>query len=241
MNADVDTLIAAWLDEGPTELPEDARQLITSSIRTTPHYRQRAGRSWRHSSMPNSVRLALGAAAVVALVVGGVYLLRPAATPSTVGGPSMSPSPGPSAAPSSTWPPNALPLGTITLTDTGCGTFGFSDRVNTRRGDIAIALFNGSTHRGTYGWYRLNDGRTWDEARAWTAAANQAIADGTNLPPADFVTELRRWEVEPGQRAYMVLPMSATAGTHGMLCTALLPATGELHRIHLVGPIEIEE
>jgi hypothetical protein len=118
MNADADLVIAAWLDEGPTDLPEDARRVITAAIRTNPRHRRRAGSSWRFTSMPNSVRVAFGAAAVVALVVGGIYLTRPDGAPSTVGGPSISPTIGPSPSPQATWPPGALPLGTISLTKT---------------------------------------------------------------------------------------------------------------------------
>jgi hypothetical protein len=240
MNAGPDVLIRAWLAEGPTELPEDVRHFIVSSVRSRPRHGNGAYRAWRLPTMLHTYRLAIGAAALIAVLVGGVFLIARTGPSPTVGGPSISPTTVPSALPSPTWPPGTLPLGTITLTDTWCSVVGFGDRIGPRSQDVAIALANSTAAHATFGWYSLNDGRTWDEARAWTAAANQAIADGTDLPPSDFVTELERWEVEAGQRAFMVIPIGAAPGTRGMLCTAQEPPLGDLLEIHLVGPIEIE-
>jgi hypothetical protein len=231
MNADPDVLIRAWLDEGPTKLPEDVRDFITSSVRSRRARGPRSYRSWRLPAVFHTYRLAFGAAAVVAVVAGGLYLIGRTGPSPNVGGPSIPPTTVPSAVPSPTWPPGTLPLGTISLTDTWCSVVGFGDRIGPRNVDVSIALANRTAAHATFGWYSLNDGRTWDEARAWTAAANQAIADDTNLPPSDFVTELQRWEVEAGQRDYLVIAKGAAAGTR----QAHRNPPGWPHRDRIVG------
>ena len=141
MNADTDVLIRAWLDEGPMKLPEDVRLFITSSVRNRPRHRHGSYRSRRLRAMHYTYRLAIGAAVVVAVLVGGVYLIGRTGPSPTVGGPSISPTLAPRTGPPPTWPPGAFPLGTISLTDTTCSVFGFGDSIGLSQ-DSSIALDN---------------------------------------------------------------------------------------------------
>jgi len=90
---DPDTTIGAWLEDGPTELADPVRRLIGTAARTTPQ-RRRIGAPWRSFDMNSAFKFAVGAAAVVAIAVLGIFLLRP--TPSLdVGGEAPTPSPTP--------------------------------------------------------------------------------------------------------------------------------------------------
>lgn len=102
---DPDAILAAWLEEGPDVLPEATRRAIEVTTRTTHQARRLTWLPWRATHMNGMTRLALAAAAVVAVAVGGLYLFRPATDPSGgVGGPG---SPAPSASPSSSPAPSA--------------------------------------------------------------------------------------------------------------------------------------
>jgi hypothetical protein len=96
---DPDRLIAAYLEDGPTELARDSYEAVDRRIQRT---RQRAGFGpWRDLHMSNNLaRAVLGVAAVVVAAVIGAGLLRPGgfagtgsptASPSLVSGPSASP------------------------------------------------------------------------------------------------------------------------------------------------------
>ncbi len=69
-----DVLISAWFDEGPSELPHDTRRAITTATRTIPQDRRGFGSPWRNSALNGYARLALAAAAIVVVAVGGFYL-----------------------------------------------------------------------------------------------------------------------------------------------------------------------
>ena len=86
---DSDTTLAAWFEEGPTELPESIRRSIATTVRTTTQERRGFGQPWRFP-MNGWARYAVLAAAVVVLAVGGWYLLGPQRG---VGGAGGSPSP----------------------------------------------------------------------------------------------------------------------------------------------------
>ena len=94
---DPDTILAAWLDDGPEDLPYSTRRAITTAVRTTPQSRvgPLGPSAWRPPmSMPKA---ALAAVAVLVLAVSGFMLLgRPAEQPGAVGAPA-SPSPSPTA------------------------------------------------------------------------------------------------------------------------------------------------
>ena len=89
---DPDAILAAWLEEGPQVLPEVTRRSIAVSMRTTRQSRPPSRRPWRVPNVNGMTRFALAAAAVVAVVFGGLYVLRPATGSGGVGG-SGSPAP----------------------------------------------------------------------------------------------------------------------------------------------------
>jgi hypothetical protein len=105
-SGDFDRLIAAYLEDGPTELARDSYEALDRQLERT---RQRAGFGpWRDHPMSSLSRAVLGAAAIVVAAVIGVGLLRPGgfngsggSTPSPSATPLPSASAGPSASPSS--------------------------------------------------------------------------------------------------------------------------------------------
>jgi len=101
---DPDAILAAWLEDGPLALPEATKRAIAVTTRTTHRSRLPNWWPWRNPNMNGMNRL-LAAAAAIVVVVGGLYVLRPGADRSGVGGqepPVPSASPTPSPVPSST-------------------------------------------------------------------------------------------------------------------------------------------
>jgi len=96
-----DDLIQAFLAEGRDELPDRAFDALRGEIHRT---RQRVVIGpWRAPNMSNLTRLALVAAAVVAVVIGAIRFLP--TTPGT-GAPESSPTPAPTTTPSDTPAPS---------------------------------------------------------------------------------------------------------------------------------------
>ena len=90
----------SWLDEGPTNAPERPVEAALTRVQTTSQERD-LRIPWRYQPMNNSLRLVLGAAAVVVVAIAGVTLLpsltRPdtGATPSPISNPTAKPEPSP--------------------------------------------------------------------------------------------------------------------------------------------------
>ena len=135
---DPDAILAAWLHEGPTRLPDATRRAIAVSTRTTRQTWLPRWLPWSAPTLDGMTRSALAAMAVVAVVVGGIYLLRPGTDqPGGVGGPGSpvsSASPLPSASPVSSALPTPSPppsaeqsIGALTQSFTS-PTFGYSIR-----------------------------------------------------------------------------------------------------------------
>lgn len=101
-----DSIISAWLEEGPNELPESTRRAIAVATRTTTQRGRPIWMPWRTHVMNPFSKVALAALAVVAIVGGGFYLLSPG---NQVGGPSPAPAPATSPA----LPPSPAPQGTV--------------------------------------------------------------------------------------------------------------------------------
>jgi hypothetical protein len=98
---DPDAILAAWLEDGPTQLPETTRRAIAVGLRSTSQTRRVLDVPWRPNVMNPFARLAVAAAAIVIVAGGALYLLAPGNQ--TIGGPSAAPSPSvvaPSASPS---------------------------------------------------------------------------------------------------------------------------------------------
>ena len=93
---DPDEILAAWLDEGPLELPSGTKRAIVTALPTTPQVRRNRLAPGRNQMIPFA-RFAAMAAVVVVAFGAAILILRPA--PSIVSGPPGSP-PVPSFAPS---------------------------------------------------------------------------------------------------------------------------------------------
>ena len=74
---DPDQILHAWLEEGPTTLPEPTSRAIEVASRATPQRRQAFRLPWRFSHMYAPLRAALAVLVVALMIGGGVYLLGP--------------------------------------------------------------------------------------------------------------------------------------------------------------------
>jgi hypothetical protein len=107
---DPERLIRAFLDEGPTDLPDRTYDAVRSHIDRT---RQRVVIGpWREPRMSNLARIAIAAAAVLVVAVVG-YNFLPGGNGPGATGPSPSPSPTATALPTAT----PQPTGPVALTD----------------------------------------------------------------------------------------------------------------------------
>ena len=130
---DPDSIISAWLDEGPSRLPESTRRAILVSTRTSQQKRHRMWVPWRTSMHPIA-RFAVATIAIVAIVgVVGVNLLG--ASPSSSPGPgvgsvpSLTPTPTPASPRASTTPspqPSPSPIDITTWRNYVSARYGFS-------------------------------------------------------------------------------------------------------------------
>jgi hypothetical protein len=90
---DPETIVSAWLDEGPTDLPDATRRAIAAALPTTTQRRRSSWAPWRINTMTPLARTAV-AVLIAAVAIGGtIYVLGPAV--GTL-------SPTPSASPEST-------------------------------------------------------------------------------------------------------------------------------------------
>jgi Tol biopolymer transport system component len=98
---DADTILGAWLEDGPLALPDDTRRAIAVGLRTTPQRRRRLGRlagSRRGSIWPNTLRIAIAAAiSALALIAVTAFTAWQGQLPSLL--PAASPDPSPTASP----------------------------------------------------------------------------------------------------------------------------------------------
>jgi hypothetical protein len=110
---DLDRQLAAFLTDGPTELPDPSFDAVRDRMETT---RQRVVLGpWRVPDMSKLVPYALGTAAVVVALVVGIQFLRPAEPSEPAAVPSVQPSatvspPTPSTSPSASAAASTPPL-----------------------------------------------------------------------------------------------------------------------------------
>ncbi len=109
---DPDAIMSAWLEEGPTRLPDQTRRAIVVAIPTTTQRRRGWLAPWRSSPMNPIARIAIAAIAVVAVVGGAAYVLRPNGQ---VGGPPLTPT----ASPATSTPPSVSRLSDVLQIDLG--------------------------------------------------------------------------------------------------------------------------
>jgi hypothetical protein len=102
MNAtrDPETILTAWLDEGPSDLPDVTRRAILTALPTTRRARSGPFAPWRFSNMVIYPRIAAAVLVTVIAVGGAMFLLgqrNPVGAPAPTATPAA-PSPTPSAA-----------------------------------------------------------------------------------------------------------------------------------------------
>lgn len=233
---DPNTVIAAWLDEGPTELPNPNRGAIVAAARTITQRRRGFGSPWRDQVMNGYTRAALTATAVVVAAVGAIYLLSPGQPSGSVGGPGASPTPTPTPRPS----PVAIEAGTITLTDEGCTWIGNPSPV-AQPVILTIDVVNETDTFASFDLYRLTAG-TWDDAAAWILAEHEAYQTdpGREIRAADFAEQ-----ITDGFDAVAFAKSRLThdvriPGTYGVVCSSNEPPPGAVFGIYLVGPLWTE-
>jgi hypothetical protein len=96
---DPDAILAAWLEEGPSALPEPTRRAIAVNTRTTNQRRHPIWMPQRSPTMNPFARIAVAAVAVVAVLGGAIYVFAPGG--GVGGGPSATASPSAGLSPSS--------------------------------------------------------------------------------------------------------------------------------------------
>jgi hypothetical protein len=126
---DPDAILAAWLEEGPTALPEPTRRAIAVATRTTNRSRRPFWMPQRRPIMNSYARLAVAALTIVVVIGGAIYLFAPRAGvgvgPPATAAPSLTPSAAPSASQSAS--STALPpLDTTGWTTYTSARYGFS-------------------------------------------------------------------------------------------------------------------
>jgi hypothetical protein len=238
---DPNAVIAAWLDEGPIELPDPSRRAIVTAAITIPQRRRGLGLPWRFPTMNGYARFALAAVAVVAVALGGIYLLNPAPGGS-IGGQGPAPTPSLSPTPTASLDPTPEPAnaGTITLTDDGC-TWDQPDARWIGTTEVRIDFVNETNTLGNFGFYRLKEGSTWEDAAAYIIALNEVIQAGAEDPPLgppDFVIDYGYVDTEAFQEGRLGTIVSP--GTYGVVCSSNEPPPGAVFAVYLVGPLEVE-
>jgi hypothetical protein len=115
MSTDRETtrIVRSWLEEGVTALPDRVLDLVLDQVPATPQ-RRSWWPSWRFTQMNDTLKLALGAAAVLVVALVG-YTLMPKTD--GVGAPTETAAPTPSPSPVPSLGTGALEPGTYSVSD----------------------------------------------------------------------------------------------------------------------------
>lgn len=176
---DPDAVLAAWLDDGPTDLPSSTRRAISTAVRATPQARAGLGLPVRRPLM--SRLQALAAAAVLAAAGVGLSAIVMPRAPGGVGGsavskPTPSPSPTPSVASASPAPASSI------------DTSGWTPYVSARYGFTIGVPPNWTASPADHDWTWESDAPDWQSSGADRfRAPNDTIlvsAWTVPLPPA---------------------------------------------------------
>ena len=103
-------VVAAWLEEGPNELPDSTRRAIAVDIRMTRQSRLSIWFPWRFPAVDRLSLVALATVAVMVVAIAGLAMSRIAPDGANVGGPPPAPSASPYASPSEM--PSSAPIPT---------------------------------------------------------------------------------------------------------------------------------
>jgi hypothetical protein len=240
---DLDSVLAAWLDEGPTELPDVTRRAILTALPTTPQARRGLLAPRRSRPMNTFAR---GAAVLVAAVVAIGALVLVARPRGGEGGP------GPSsvASPSSSAASSAPPLPTLDATFTSPsygyqvkyptgwtvtrgigpwppGTERFpgdpvSDAIVTPSGTYRVRLSGASI--------ALPSGTTMDQFRAFASPLSSPFNSDPCAPVAPLpVPVMIDDQASPGASAR---PVEAVVSING--CNALAELGGYIYDVEVI-------
>ena len=159
---DPEAIVAAWLDDGPTELPDETRRSIAIAARTTPQARGRS--NWLARRIDMTRFQSLGAVAAVAIVaVLGLVAVATLRDTSDVGGPAASPAPSLSPGQS----PAPLPAMTETFISE---KYGYSIRYPAGRTALPATTFWSLQSPRTNEMMLLGDVIKLVHGRLWTAS-----------------------------------------------------------------------
>lgn len=165
MNAPPDpgAVIAAWLEEGPYELPESTRRAIAVDVRTTHQARRSNWGPWPPGMLD---RTSLVAAAVLTLAVAGLtaFVVQPSGGGNVGGAPTPAPSASPSPSPSEV--PSAAPVPTTLVIPVMSESY--------------VSRLYGFSVRHPADWSGEEASQTWSPPD-WKAA-------GSPWAPFDFIT-----------------------------------------------------
>jgi hypothetical protein len=249
---DPDTTLAAWLDEGPTELPESVRRSIATATQTTTQRRRGLGLPWRFFTMNGYARLAFVAATVMVVAVGGLYLIG-LTKPPGVGGPPGSPTPLPTAPAT----PAPAAAGTITLTDSGC-TWESNPGSLAMPAVLGIAVRNDTDHYADFQLHWVRTGHTYAEGVAFVADVQRRLTTGDAWPPNDISISVEAQGVPAHDDATVGWATAGIGegpvpefrsgpnwrwepGSYGVVCSANTSSTGDILTTFLVGPLQLTE
>jgi hypothetical protein len=102
-------VVAAWLEEGPDQLPDSTRRAIAVDVRTTHQSRRHVWFPWRFPPVDRLSLVALAAVAVMVVAIAGLAVSRIAPDGGNVGRPPPDPSTSASPSPSTSEAPSAAP------------------------------------------------------------------------------------------------------------------------------------
>lgn len=227
---DPDVVIATWLEDGPTALPDSTRRAIATAIEALPQ-RRPSRLPWRFPNMNAPFRLVVAAAIIVAAAIGGFYLLRPGG--GLIGGPPTV-SPSPRVSPTST---RSEPLiGTATLGPTDC-TFK-PGPTPVKPGTVRIELVNVSQDVGGFDLHRIRPGSTYEELAAIARQEDALVRAGKPFTGALGSREAT-WDLPPGETFPMIFDAFAPGGNvFALVCTRIDPGGVTLSFTPL-GPLEV--
>ncbi len=214
---DPDEILAAWLDMGPTALPDQTRRAILVALPTTTRRRSNHDRPWRHEPMNLFAKVALGAVAIVVIAAGGLFFFNPGASPGDVGGPTTAPSTAPSTAPTPSPSAAAGPVEAVaTATGDACTLTGLGDPLPADAGAMLTVVNDTDVVVLFQTTWALPD-HTFADVQAYFVAEHERALAGETLQGQPTMAQggaLR--EVQPGSTGEFLQP--TTPGTYGIAC-----------------------